>query len=470
MAGSFPHSESKDNRALSTRLRGLTLLANQLSEPIVIFDPSLKIVYSNTSTSSMDMSCPLLPDTSGTSTSLNILNERCEACPAEQHLEQETESLSARATSSVMHHDDPRCPFPTSFPVSREDGKVGFVVMLGKHPQDTKIWKRVPQEQARPESISGNKEALPALRLIGQSAPMQQLIEMIGLVAQSESTVLIEGESGTGKELVARTIHDLSPRRDHPFVVVECSSLPETLLESELFGHVRGAFTGAIADRKGLFEEAEGGTIFLDEIADTIPTFQAKLLRVLQEGEIKPVGGNRPVKVNVRVISACNQSLTTLVDKQAFRSDLYYRLAVLPLAVPALRDRSDDIPLLAHHFLAHSCSKNGKPPLSIPQTTMQALTAHEWPGNVRELENVIERAVVITQSSALSIRDVFGDVQKENEQTDLNSISKAARQAIEKQEILKALQETNGDKTQAARRLKISRANLYNKLKAYNIR
>ncbi|MCA9471868.1 MAG: sigma-54 dependent transcriptional regulator [Nitrospirales bacterium] len=471
MAGSFFNPELTDDSTVSSRLQALILLADQLSEPIAILDPDLKLIYSNSSTSGMEMPCPLLPDQVGESLQDDEVKEpRCAVCPAEQHLGQD-DSLLVNADSSSTSQDH-RCPFPTSFPVPGGDGRVGFVVMMGKHPHETKIWRGMSQGQPYLRDQSTDEVALSQPTLIGQSDPMQQLMEMIRLVAQSESTVLIEGESGTGKELVARTIHNLSPRRNHPFVVVECSSLPETLLESELFGHVRGAFTGAVVDRKGLFEEAKGGTIFLDEIADTIPTFQAKLLRVLQEGEIKPVGGNRPIKVNVRVISACNRSLTALVEKQAFRSDLYYRLAILPLGVPALRARQGDIPLLAQYFLEQSCDKNNKRGLSIPQTTMQALLAHDWPGNVRELENVIERAVVIAQSSTLSIRDVFGDVRIdiENEQPGLGSLSKAARQAIEKQEILKVLQETNGDKTHTARRLKISRANLYNKLKAYNIR
>ena len=289
------------------------------------------------------------------------------------------------------------------------------------------------------------------------------------LVAASDSTVLIQGKSGTGKELVAKTIHRWSRRRDRPFIVVECSSLPETLLESELFGHVRGAFTGAVTDRKGLFEEAEGGTIFLDEIADTTPAFQARLLRVLQEGEIKPVGSNRSIKVKVRVISAGNKPLEELVKAKKFRADLYYRLAVLPLTVPTLRERKEDIPLLVKHFLKRSSQQHRQSSLMVHPEAMRALDQYSWPGNVRELENLIERAVVTCQNATIQVNDFFGKLEMPSTDGDLSSVSKAARQVAERDRILQALTETQGDKTRAARLLKISRSNLYNKLRTYQI-
>ncbi len=465
MAGSFSNLELKNDSTLTSRLQALTLLADQVSEPIVIFNPTLKLVYSNSSADAIAASCPLLGETAGKCLDSDVATkEPCAICPAESIVTQAHPNSQMQEGMSAIHHDGPSCPFPISFPVLGTEGKVACVIMMGKVPEETMIWRGKLGDDAVLQN-----ESNPRSTLLGHSAPMQQLLEMIRLVSQSESTVLIQGESGTGKELIAKAIHELSPRRDHPFVVVECSSLPETLLESELFGHVKGAFTGAVADRKGLFEEAEGGTIFLDEISETIPAFQAKLLRVLQEGEIKPVGGNRPVKVNVRVISACNKPLTRLVEEKTFRSDLYYRLAVLPLNVPALRDRREDIPLLANHFLRQSCIKNRKAGLSIPSATMKALVSHEWPGNVRELENVIERAVVITHGLELTIQDLLQSPDYSDERIDLPSVSKAARQAVEKQEILKALQETKGDKTRAARLLNISRANLYNKLKAYHL-
>ncbi|WP_454062018.1 sigma-54 interaction domain-containing protein [Candidatus Nitrospira salsa] len=469
MAGSFLQIQPDDDCILFSRLEGLTLLANHLPKPVVIFDPTLKLVYANAQAQTLASSCPLLSNLSTPECdSVSNSKDSCTTCAAKELFLYEELQSATDGETAIIGQSDPSCPFPNSFSVPGDEGNTACVVMMGKCPEESTVWK------TRLEGLSAlNVSSIPDKQLshslIGRSASMQRLVEMIGLISTSESTVLIEGESGTGKELVAKTIHELSPRCNSPFVVVECSSLPESLLESELFGHVKGAFTGAIVDRKGLFEEAEGGTIFLDEIADTIPTFQAKLLRVLQEGEIKPVGGNRPIKVNVRVISACNKPLTRLVEEKTFRSDLYYRLAVLPLLVPALRDRREDIPLLVHHFLGRSCVKNRKTGLSISSTTMKALVSHEWAGNVRELENVIERAVVITQGSELTIQDILGTPQCVDESSDLPSISKAARKAVEKQEILRALQETQGDKTRAARKLNISRANLYNKLKAYQI-
>jgi len=307
--------------------------------------------------------------------------------------------------------------------------------------------------------------------LIGESVAIQQLVEMIRLVSASEATVLIQGESGTGKELVAKTIHSLSRRRLHPFVVVECSAMPETLLESELFGHVRGAFTGAVADRKGLFEEAEGGTIFLDEIADTSPAFQARLLRVLQESEIRPVGSNRSIKVNVRVISAGNKPIEELVNTKLFRADLYYRLAVLPLVVPPLRERREDIPLLVNHFLEKTAFRHGRPVPSVSSETLQALVHHPWAGNVRELENLIERLVVTASGTVIHAGDVLGQGRGSGVPAtkNLKTISQAARQEAERLRILEALREAKGDRTRTARILKISRSSLYNKLRDYQI-
>ena len=263
-----------------------------------------------------------------------------------------------------------------------------------------------PTKSAKQSSDELMKDESTLSGLIGTSAPMREVFDMIRLVADSSATVLIQGESGTGKELVARTIHLTSYRREKPFVVVDCGSLPETLLESELFGHVKGAFTGAHAFKRGLFEEADGGTIFLDEIADTSATFQAKLLRVLQEGEVKPVGGTQPIKIDARVISATNKDLSELVKAKTFRQDLYYRLAVLPLYLPPLRERREDIPLLVEHFMAGSCKRHRQPIRTISPEVMQALTETSWPGNVRELQHYIERAVVTTTGPILACKDL----------------------------------------------------------------
>ena len=297
---------------------------------------------------------------------------------------------------------------------------------------------------------------------------MRQLFDMTRLVADSSATVLMQGESGTGKEILARTIHALSNRKDRPFVVVDCGSLPETLLESELFGHVKGAFTGAVANKRGLFEEADGGTIFLDEIADTTPTFQAKLLRVLQEGEIKPVGGTRSLKIHARVLSASNKDLTELVKAKTFRQDLYYRLAVLPLYLPALRERRDDIPLLVHHFVAASCARHHQPVRQVDSKTMRALRDAPWPGNVRQLQHYIERAVVTTAGPWLRCEDLL-DVGIADEHESLRSTSRGVVAQAERTRIVDALEKTAGNRLKAAKLLKISRASLYNKLRAYSI-
>ncbi len=255
-----------------------------------------------------------------------------------------------------------------------------------------------------------------------------------------------------------------------PFVTIACATLAEHLLESELFGHVKGAFTGAVANKKGLFEEASGGTIFLDEIADTSPQFQAKLLRVLQEGEIKPVGSNRPVKVDVRVISASNKDLTALVKTRVFREDLYYRLAVLPLIMPPLRDRRDDIPLLATHFVAAACRRHRRPAGTVTPEAMQALTEASWPGNVRELQHAIERAVVTAHAPRLTAQDFFTTAETAAaEPTDLRSVARTAAQGAERARIEQALCDAAGNRVKAARLLRISRASLYNKLRDYRI-
>ena len=231
---------------------------------------------------------------------------------------------------------------------------------------------------------------------------MVEVFKTVARVAPTKSTVLILGESGTGKELIAQAIHQHSPRAGHPFVAVDCGALTETLLESELFGHVRGAFTGAVADKKGVFEEAEGGTCFLDEIGDISPNMQAKLLRVLQEHEVRRVGGKDWVKVDVRVVAATNQNLAELVGKGVFRQDLYYRLNVVAIHLPPLRERVEDIPLLARHFLRRYIRESDKSVSAISDKAMQLLCAYGWPGNIRQLENAVEQAVALSNQPVLT--------------------------------------------------------------------
>lgn len=249
-------------------------------------------------------------------------------------------------------------------------------------------------------------------QMIGTSTQMQDVLKMIEKVADTDSTILILGESGTGKELVARALHFNSRRQFAPFIPINCSALPENLLESELFGHRKGAFTGAIADKKGLFQEADGGTIFLDEIGTMPPMLQSRLLRVLQEKEVRRVGDNTPIYVNVRVLAATNEPLEKRIKDGTFRQDLYFRLNVIPIALPALRDRTEDIPLLVAHFLKDKVSPRNGQPFQVTRQTMDVLCSHDWPGNVRELENCIERACALCDENILQLKDLPPSFQR----------------------------------------------------------
>ena len=475
MAGSYSQTGSDLPDHIHSRVEGLKFLAHHLDEPIVIFNPQMELVYANPSADKLAKDCPLtssLTTVHSESSESNVATAQtaCEPCPASRLFQPCSGGEGASFDSSPFLDFPAACPFPRAVPLRSEADRPHFAVLMGARGCESVVIG--PQDQASPvfpEQNGNPLEDSSTQKIIGESEPIQQLVEMIQLVAASEATVLIQGESGTGKELVAKTIHALSPRRSNPFVVVECSSLPETILESELFGHVRGAFTGAVADRKGLFEEAEGGTIFLDEIVDTTPAFQARLLRVLQEGEIKPVGSNQSIKVNVRVLSAGNKPLEALVKAKTFRADLYYRLAVLPLTVPSLRERKEDIPLLVEYFLGSLAQKHGRAPMTISHEAQLALVQHQWPGNVRELENVIERVVVTCDHSILGPEDLFMKHNEKRERHDLNRIGKAARLEAERSQILQALRDAKGDKTRAARLLNISRSSLYNKLRDCNI-
>jgi DNA-binding NtrC family response regulator len=261
--------------------------------------------------------------------------------------------------------------------------------------------------QAAAAEATAEADASRALgTLIGRSAVMVDVYKTVARVAPTKSTALILGESGTGKELVARAIHEHSPRARHRFLAIDCGALPETLLESELFGHVRGAFTGAVADKKGLFEEADGNTCFLDEIGDVSPALQAKLLRVLQEGEVRRIGSQRWIKVDTRIVAATNKDLAALVRDGTFREDLYYRLNVVTITLPPLRQRAEDIPALATHFLRRCARLNGTGMTSIADSAMQLLRAYEWPGNIRELENTIARAATLSNQRVLTVDDL----------------------------------------------------------------
>ena len=302
--------------------------------------------------------------------------------------------------------------------------------------------------------------------IIGKSIPMQRVYEVMEKVAQTDSTILIYGESGTGKELVAQAIHYHSPRRERPFVTINCGGLPESLLESELFGHIRGAFTSAINDKKGLFQVADGGTIFLDEISATSLSIQVKLLRVLQEREIKQVGDTKDISVDVRVIAATNKKLEEEVRESKFREDLYYRLSVIPVALPPLRDRKDDLPLLVQHFLNKYCQIQKKGQKTLAPGIMDILMGYNWPGNVRELENVIEHAVALGDSMQIFPKDLPPSIlENSDSRKGTNSVLlKEAMREKEKDYILKVIKQSGGDKKQAACLLGIDLATLYRKL------
>jgi len=305
---------------------------------------------------------------------------------------------------------------------------------------------------------------------------MKKLLEMMSMIAPSEATVLITGDSGTGKELIARSLHFNSLRKDKPLVVVNCAAITETLLESELFGHEKGSFTGADKRREGRFMQADQGSIFLDEIGETSSTMQAKLLRVLQEREIQRVGGEETLKVDVRIIAATNRDLQKDIVEGHFREDLFYRLNVMPLNVPPLKERRDDIPLLAQHFLKKFADKNRKTIKGFVPLAMDMLVNYEWPGNVRELENAIERAVIlltgehITENQLpLNITEKYPELETQPTGTTLLMDGTHSLEDIEKEAILSTLKASIGNKAEAARRLGVTRKTLHNKLKNYGL-
>lgn len=312
--------------------------------------------------------------------------------------------------------------------------------------------------------------------IIGKSPAMKSLLEMTAMVAPSEATVLITGESGTGKELIATSLHRNSPRKDRPLVVVNCAALSESLLESELFGHEKGAFTGADRRREGRFMQASGGSIFLDEIGETSPAMQAKLLRVVQQREIQRVGGEAVLPVDVRIITATNRDLEEEVRSGNFREDLFYRLNVMTLNVPALRERREDIPLLAQHFLQRFAEKNRKESAGFSPLAMDMLIKYNWPGNVRELENTIERAVILMAGVHITEKELPLNLVEKYPLQEARALPVVDLEAgqhsladIERQAILTTLQSTGGNKSETARLLGITRKTLHNKLKSYDV-
>jgi len=309
--------------------------------------------------------------------------------------------------------------------------------------------------------------------IVAASPPMIELLDLIERAAVYKTTVLLTGESGTGKEVLARAVHAQSPRRGEAFVAVNCGAIPENLLESELFGHAKGAFTGADRARRGLFVEAHEGTLFLDEIGELPLSLQVKLLRVLQEEEIRPVGESKSRSVDVRVLAATARNLEAMVREGSFREDLYYRLNVVELRVPPLRQRSEDIPLLVDHFFARSCAEMGKPLRGVADDTLERLIAYHWPGNVRELENVIERAVLLSDHETIrpgALPEAISRPSPETSPEDTQQFAlKPARKRFEAGLIREALEATHGNRTHAARLLEISHRALLYKIKEYGI-
>lgn len=311
--------------------------------------------------------------------------------------------------------------------------------------------------------------------ILSKNEKMQNIFDVIKKVAQYKSTVLISGESGTGKELVARALHYNSERSPNPFIAVNCGAIPENLLESELFGHAKGAFTDAIRTKKGLFEEADGGTLFLDEIGELPGQLQVKLLRVLQEGEIRRIGESKPIQIDVRIVAATVKDLAKEVNEGRFREDLFYRLNVLPIHIPPLRERKEDIPLLIHHFIQKFDQAMNKNVTDLDHKALEVLMNYKWYGNVRELENTIERGIVLTDKNIIELENLPIEIQNFKEEFQLEplpdeeySIKKASK-ALETNLIRKALKKTKGNHTHAARLLEISHRALLYKIKEYGI-
>jgi DNA-binding NtrC family response regulator len=307
-------------------------------------------------------------------------------------------------------------------------------------------------------------------QIIGKSEPMQRIYEMVRKIAPTDSTALVTGESGTGKELIAKAIHAHSLRKDNEFVAVDCGALVETLLESELFGHVKGSFTGATQTKHGSLELANGGTFFFDEVSNLSLNMQSKLLRVIQEREIKPVGSEKKIPIDIRIITATNQDLRDAINKKTFREDLFYRLSVFPIRLSPLRERKDDIPLLVEHFIEKHNKKKKKGAITVAEETMGLILKYPWPGNVRELENVMERALILTDDSVIVPGNLPSYIREQGRyKGDTSSLRPVTLKAMEKQHIEYVLGKTNWNKSKAARLLDIDRKTLHQKINIYSL-
>ncbi|GAU09506.1 sigma-54-dependent transcriptional regulator [Desulfoplanes formicivorans] len=341
-----------------------------------------------------------------------------------------------------------------------------LALLAGRAIEYGKLHRRLEDYDSR------EKQNATAGMVVGNNPVIKQMLSTIKKVADSEASILIQGETGTGKSMFAKHIHKISARKDKPFFTIDCGALSEHLLESELFGHVKGAFTGAVRAKRGLLEEAQGGTIFLDEIGELTPSTQVKLLRAIQEKEIKPVGGNIPIHIDVRFISATSRNLSEEVEKNGFRKDLYYRLAVIPLHLPALRERKEDLGFFVDHFIRKCNKMYNKKVTELDPAAMQVLMNSSWKGNIRELENIIERAVLLTDDTVIAVDSLYHYVRPSTppvaSEIDTSSSLKEAVEQAERAAIRKALKEAAGNRSKAARVLGISRRTLYDKLELYD--
>ena len=361
-----------------------------------------------------------------------------------------------------------------TFELALEAGQLGALDFLGKPLSLDTVLDRVEEAAQKIEIRHLNPlgESSGFERpIIGDSPPMQEILATIRQIAPTNGRVLIAGDSGTGKELVAYAIHELSPRHKAAFVKVNCAAIPGDLIEAELFGHERGAFTGASGRRIGKFEQADGGTIFLDEIGDMSPSTQAKVLRVLEEQEFERVGGGQSIRVDVRVISATNKNLRDEIQAGNFREDLYFRLNVVPIHIPSLRQRVADFPLLIDYFLDRFSQENRKPQMRMSEDTLQVLSKYDWPGNVRELRNLIERLVILCPHETIELEDLPAELFRRGEEPQISTEPqlREARNEFESHFIQNRLQANNWNITETAKQLGIERTNLHRKMRRYNI-
>lgn len=454
----MPHPASIEEEFDACRIQRLKLEAifNSVSDGIIALDVQTRITNVNdpacafTGYSRKDVAAMTFAE-------IFSIGDPAHAQLVQAALENQQTVASLETTLRTKHGGVKDIVLTVSLLNDDSDEFAGYVVTF----RDVSEIKRL-KEEIRGRYRFGN--------IIGKSRAMQELYEVIRQVAESTANVLIEGESGTGKELVAHAIHYNSSRAENPFVAVNCSALPETLLESELFGHVKGAFTGAIRENIGRFEAANGGTLFLDEIGDVSPFIQSKLLRVIERKEFERVGSNRTRTVDVRLISATNKNLRKEVDGGRIREDLYYRLRVVPVTLPPLRERKEDIPLLLSHFIGEFNKKTGKKVESAAPEARRALLEYDWPGNIRELENAVEFAFVHCDGTRIGVEDLPREVRLvKGVETVRGNYSLKELSANPTVLIQKALKDTGGNKTQAAKLLGVSRTTLWKKLKENNI-